>query len=91
MADKLSGPRANKTEKKIILVSMLEYFKNLNFIFTFAFAVTLLLSYLEGKIFKIKKPLWAHIKNSVTTGLVSVLCVYLFRMNDSLDIFEGPM
>lgn len=70
---------------------MIEYFKNLNFIFIFAALVTLLISYLEGKIFKIKKPLWAHLKNSITTGLVSVLCVYLFRMNESLEIFPGEM
>jgi hypothetical protein len=70
---------------------MIEYFQNLNFIFIFAFSVTLIISYLEGKIFKIKKPLWAHMKNSLTAGLVSVLCVYLFKMNDEPEIFQGKM
>jgi hypothetical protein len=70
---------------------MIEHFKNLHFIFFFAFSLTLLISYLEGKLFKIKKPLWAHIKNSVTTGLVSVLCVYLFKMNNNLEIFTTEM
>jgi hypothetical protein len=70
---------------------MIEYFKNLNFIFIFSFCITLVISFLEGKLFKIKKPLWAHMKNSLTTGLVSVLCVYLFKMNDNLEVFKGPM
>jgi hypothetical protein len=70
---------------------MIEYFKNYNFIFIFAFILTLLISYLEGKIFKIKKPLWAHLKNSLTTALISLLCVYLFNMNDQMEIFPTPM
>jgi len=40
-------------------------------------------------IFKIRKPKWAHFKNSITTALIAILCVYLFKNNNETDIFGG--
>lgn len=69
-----------------------EYFKNNTFVFIFAFILTLVISYFEGKFFKIRKPYWAHLKNAVTTALVSVLCIYLYKMNETkMEIFSGEM
>lgn len=73
---------------------MIEYFKYNLFIFFFAFFLTLIISYLEGYILHIRKPNWAHLKNSLTTALISVLCVYLYKMNEwntELEIFQGEM
>lgn len=66
-----------------------EYFQSLPFLFVFAFILTLLISYFEGVLFNIRKPKWAHFKNSITTALIAILCVYLFKNNNETDIFGG--
>jgi tellurite resistance protein TehA-like permease len=66
-----------------------EYMQSLPFLFFFAFVLTLFISYLEGVIFKIRKPKWAHFKNSITTALIAILCVYLYKNNNETDIFAG--
>jgi len=70
-------------------MSYQEYLQSLPFLFSFAFLLTLFISYLEGLIFKIRKPKWAHFKNSITTALIAILCVYLFKNNNETDIFAG--
>jgi hypothetical protein len=66
-----------------------EYFQSLTFLFIFAFTLTLIISYLEGVIFNIRKPKWAHFKNSITAALIAILCVYLFKNNTDTEVFGG--
>jgi len=66
-----------------------DYFQSIPFLFFFAFVLTLLISYLEGLIFKIRKPKWAHFKNSITTAFIAILCVYLFKNNNEIEVFGG--
>ena len=69
-----------------------QFFTYNSFVFAFAFLLTLALSYLEGIVFKIRKPTWAHLKNSLTTALITLLCLYMYKINESsMEIFTGEM
>ena len=72
-------------------MSIKEYFSSTSSLFVFAFFLTLFIGYLEKLIFRIRKPLWAHFKNALTCAFVASLCVYIYKMNEKVEIFTGEM